>query len=207
MRVTTRLISAIAAALVAVAAGVALIELTLAALGRTPWVVNWRSLETFGQENSWDDGAVRLMGVAFFVAGIALLLAVLRPRRAVALESGLGTEVTVLTVRRRSLEALVARSARSVDGVSDASARWNGRSMTVEVTTRRTVPVGIDDAVGPRVEALLRAWRVDSEPARVTVRSVAPHTAPHTAPLPPTHAASPDDGPMNQAAEPEEVLR
>ncbi len=209
MRVTTRLVSAVAAALLVVAAVVALIELFLAAMGRTPWVVDWRSLETFGQEHSWDDAAVRLIALALGASGIALLVVALRPRPPVTLDTQLGTELTVLTIRRRPLEALVNDVARSVDGVVDASSRWSGRAMTIHVTTRRASTASVDGAVGPRIDALLRQWRIDSEPTRVIVRSIASQPAP--LPPPPTSAAvAPfDDWPpaADQPAEDAEAVR
>src|SRR4029079_262100 len=108
MRVTARLVSAVVAALLVIAAGIALIELTLAALERTPWTVGWRSLATFGQEHSWDDAAVRLIGLALLAAGVVLLVVALRPRRPVVVDSHLGTDQATLTIRRRSLESLAA---------------------------------------------------------------------------------------------------
>jgi len=208
MRVTTRLVSAVAAALLTVAAVVALIELLLAALGRTPWVVDWRSLETFGQEHSWDDAAVRLIALALGAIGMALLVAALRRRPAVTLDSHLGTELTDVSVRRRPLEALVDEVARSVDGVADATSHWNGHAITVHVTTRRAVTAGIDGAVGPRIDAVLRRWGIDGEPARVTVRSIASQAAP----LPPPPSAEPvapfgDWPPADQPAQNQEALR
>ena len=205
-RVTTRLISAVAAALLAVAAGVALIELALAAFERTPWIVDWRSLETFGQDHSWDDAAVRLIAIALLAAGVVLLVAALRPRPPVSLDSRLGSDLTTVTIRRRPLEALVADTARSVHGTTEATARWNGRGMDVHVVTSRTAPADIEGVVGGRVDAVLAAWRVEGEPTRVRVTSGSPSPA-QLPPPPPPASPMADWPPAEPSSRPEEVLR
>ena len=184
MRVTTRIASTLLAALLAVASLVALAELALAAFGRAPWLVDWRAAETFGQEHSWDDAAVRLIAVALLAAGVVLVVAALRPRPPVTLESDASTEHVQLRIRTRSLEQLLDREIGRVDGVAGSTSHWDARSVTVRATTRRSHDGGIEERVRTRASGVLQRLGIERA-VRVHVRSTAlaptAATGPHPA--------------------------
>ncbi|MGZ4694022.1 MAG: DUF6286 domain-containing protein [Acidimicrobiales bacterium] len=182
MRVTTRITSAVLATLLAAAAMVALAELALAALGRDPWLVDWRSALTFGQEHSWNDSVVRLIAIALLAAGALLLITALRPRPAVVVDSEAGTEHVRLRVRTRSLERFLDRELRRVDGVAAVTSRWSAKGLTVRITTRRSSPAGLRESVRARAVIALNRLGIHPEGLHVHVRSTAerPPPAPAT---------------------------
>jgi hypothetical protein len=170
MRVTTRIASSLLAALLAMAALVALAELALAALGRDPWLVDWRAAESFGQEHSWDDAAVRLIAIAMLAAGVVLLVVALRPRPPVVLESDASTEYVRLRIRTHALEHLLDHELGRLDGVSSTASHWKSDAVTIRAATRRSQVVGVDEAVRARATEVLTRLGVRPDELRVHVR-------------------------------------
>jgi hypothetical protein len=170
MRVTTRIASSVLAALLGVASLVALVELALAAVGRDPWLVDWRAAESFGQEHSWNDAAVRVTAIAMLAVGVVLLVAALRPRRPVVLDSDASTEHVQLQIRTRALEHLLDREIGRLDGITTTASRWNADIVSVRAAARRSQPVGVDEAVRSRATEVLTRLGVRPDGIRVHVR-------------------------------------
>jgi len=172
MRVTTRLISALVAAALLVVSVIAIIELILAAVGRTPWLVDWRSVETFGQEHSWDDAAVRLIGLLFLALGAGTLMVALRRRPPVVLPTGIGSANVTIAIRRRSLERMLERQLRVLDGVASVSCRWTSARVEVRATTTRSTTTDLEDQILDRLRVLVGRAGAEVSEARVSVRRV-----------------------------------
>jgi hypothetical protein len=165
VRITNRVL-AVAAALAVAAGGVIVaVEIALAGIGRSPWVVPYDAWYDSGRGNHWDSSGARVLFIALVAGGLALLVlqVVKAPPRSVALQGGRSQA----GLSRRSLEQALAGTAGSLDGVSTAKASIHGdRARVVVATGRRT------GDLGPRVEQAVQA-RLHSlgvgRPAKIVV--------------------------------------
>lgn len=137
MRVANRVL-AVALALAVLAGGLLLAaEISLAGIGRGPWVVPYDDWYDRATATPWDSSGARWLSAALLAAGVSvLLLQVLKPPpRSLALRPG-GSEAGI---SRRSVEKSLARAAGRLDGVSGARARLRrNRAAVVVSTSRRT---------------------------------------------------------------------
>lgn len=134
------------------------VEVTLAALGRPPWLMDERAARNELARRAWDDPVVIIGWVSLLVLGVGLLtvaLAVGR-QRSIAMDSG--TEAAHLSVRRRSLERYLAGVATAQPGVRRAKASVTRGRIRVRADTTRLdavdVRARVQHAVSDRVRSL-----------------------------------------------------
>lgn len=172
MPATRRVVSALAALTLLGLSVVVLVELLRGALDDPPWLVDEQGVRDALVARNWDDREVLLVWAALLLLGLGLLAVALargRPR-SVPLDSG--TEATVLSVRRRSLERYLAGIAIAQPGVRGARAEVRRGRVKVRADTAlgntQEVRERVQQAVNERVQSL------DPRPAlstSVTVRS------------------------------------
>lgn len=161
MRVIERLLSLLLALAVVAGAVLLALEVGWAGAGKPPLLVQWGSAYTSGGKNAWDTAPVRWLAIALLVAGLLLLFATLKPRRAPRLKM-VGTDPTIdAAITRRSLRSTLLNGAKQVDGVSGAKVKVSKRKATVNATSRlgsadtaRELTGELETALRGRLEAL-----------------------------------------------------
>ncbi len=172
VRIVRRVISAVVALVLLALSIVTLVEVTLAALGRPPWLVDGGAARDELASRPWDDTVVILTSAGLMVLGVALLAVALAPgrKRSVALDSG--TEGASLSVRRRSLERYLSGVAAALPGVQSArtSVRRGGLKVRADTTPMdaQQVRERVQQAISDRVRTLRLQ---PAPPVSVSVRS------------------------------------
>jgi hypothetical protein len=189
--VTFRLAVRIGAMVIAVmvAAGAILLatEIALALAGQRHLVVDGGVWNDRGRTLAWSEASNLALAALLLAIGVALLLLAWWPRRPEVLAASVpidevgeqgGTGAGPLSapvsvsVRRRDLEATLARAARRVDAVTDASVRIKKGSARVEAATARREVADLPERVRTAVDAQARRLAVDLQvpPVRMSSR-------------------------------------
>ena len=172
LRTIARLLAAIVAIALFAAGVVTVIEVIAAAFGADPVIAPRDDWAGNGRTTHWNDTDVRVFFVIIVVIGVILLLVALSRRRPTHLNVTTGTGIEAATVRRASVEANLARTAQSVDGVRAARVRVDRRRIRVNATTNRKDPTGLDDAVHAAVDGRLTQIALTSPlPVRVATHT------------------------------------
>lgn len=158
MRALRRVVAAVVALALLAVSLITLVEVILAALGRSPWLVDDGAARDELARRPWDDPVVILAWVSLIVLGIALLTAALAMgrQRSIAMDSGTGA--ASLSVRRRSLERYLAGVATAQPGVQRAQASMRRGRIRVKADSTRLdaqdVRARVQQAVTDRARAL-----------------------------------------------------
>lgn len=158
VRALRRVASGLIALSVLAVSTITIVEVTLAALGRPPWLIDDMAARDKLAGRTWDDPMVILGWVSLVLLGAGLLAIALAAGRArnIALDSG--TEAASLSVRRRSLEGYLAGVATAQPGVRAAKASVKRGRIRVRADTTRLdtqeVRARLHEAVTDRVRAL-----------------------------------------------------
>jgi hypothetical protein len=162
-----RAVPALIAGILLLAAGVALVWLTISRLVNGTWPTLLQGPRDWLAALAWNDPAVRQIGIAAIVAGVILLLCAIIPGGFSALTmddsgtTGSGDEVrpvqeqeTVMT--RHAVARLAKARCLQIDGVDTAAATATTRRVRLRVTTYLHEPgdlrTRITDAVRARLE-------------------------------------------------------
>lgn len=168
MRALSRILAGLLA-LAAVAGGVLLIvEIAVAALERSPWVVPWDRWWRSAQEQPWSSGDTRIVAVILVAAGLIFLIVALSRWRPTRLPLQDEPGVVGGDVRRASLERSLARAAEDLDGVDKATVRLVGSRARVRVDSSRREPGDLGTQVGRRVTERLDALQLAAPPRVAT---------------------------------------
>jgi Family of unknown function (DUF6286) len=172
MRIFGRLVAAFLALALLAGSVLVVLEILLAGLGRSPLVIPYDRWYVDALSTPWADAGLRLLLLAFILAGLLLLYLALASRRPLGLPLRKTGAPVDAQITRRSLEQSLARAAQDVDGVSGARVRLSATRAAVTATTNRRVPGDIGDrvraAVTDRLESLPLADRAQ---VSVNVRS------------------------------------
>jgi hypothetical protein len=174
LRTIARLLAAVVAIALFAAGVVAVIEVIAAAFGADPVIAPRDDWARNGRTTHWNDTDVRVFFVILAVIGVILLFVALGRRRPTYLPvtTGTGAEVEAASVRRASVEANLASTARSVDGVRAARVRVDRRRIRVKTTTNRKDLTGLDAAVQAAVDGRLTQIALASPlPVRVATQT------------------------------------
>jgi hypothetical protein len=170
-----RVITALLALLLLVAAIVCLGEIIAAQLNRGPWLLPVDDVSTYLQDSPWSGSFARAVCIGLVILGLVLVVAGVRRGRPRNIP--LQTDVKGLTLQasRRSLERVLSQSAELQDGVATARAKVGRRSARVTAVTRlgsedrsREISDRIRAAVDEQVQRLRPARSLST---RVAVRS------------------------------------
>lgn len=172
MRVVDRVLNAVLALALMAGGLVAAIEIILAGLGRSPWLVphdRWaESLRT----TLWSGTDVRPLFAGLIVAGALLVLLEGVRRRPQALALAAGPPGVVTELDRQGVERWLVRRIEGVEGVADAGARIKRRSAVVEATSVGRDTITVDRGVREVAAAALESLDLDRTPrVRVKVRA------------------------------------
>jgi len=172
MHLVNRVLSAVLALALVVAAVLVPVEVVRALLGRRPWVVPYSTWAQQLRDLTWDASVTRAVCIGVAVVGLLLLLSAVRRGKPSALAlTPLSPGVDAGTTRR-SLQQTLQRAALGVDGVSSASATVKRRA--ARVTASSSLPVtGLSDQVQSAVRQRLDALGLAS-PLRLKVNVSSP---------------------------------
>lgn len=169
MPVLRRLLALVLAAALALAAVIALVEIVSAALGRPAWIVAGGDWADRLRGYRWDDGAIRLVLSGVLLVGLLLLLAGLHRGRPAELPLTSTEPGVTVTASRRSVERVLAATARSIPGITSAKISSRRRSVRVDAWTRIREAGDLRDRVDAAVQERIDALGM-SRPPRLTVR-------------------------------------
>lgn len=178
----SRAVPALIAGTLLLAAGAALVWLSVTRLVSGSWPTVLQGPSDWLAGLAWNDPAVRQIGIAAVVAGVILLLCAIIPGRYSALtigDSGTGAregappvqeQETVMT--RRAVAHLAKARCVQIDGVGTASATATTRRVHVNVTTFLHEPGDLRQRITDAVRARLEETGLSPVPqVTATVRS------------------------------------
>ena len=178
----SRAIPALIAGILLLAAGAALVWLSVTRLVNGSWPPVLQGPSDWLAALAWNDPAVRQIGIAAVAAGVILLLCAIIPGGFSALtldDSGTGAGVeappvqeqeTVMT--RRAVAHLAKARCLQIDGVGSASATATTRRVHVTVTTSLHEPGDLRQRITDAVRARLEESGLSPMPqVTATVRS------------------------------------
>jgi Family of unknown function (DUF6286) len=180
VRLANRVLAALLCLALILAGVLLIIEVTADRLNHRPAVVHWYRAYHWAKHTTWNAGSVRVACVILIVAGLALLIAELKPARvsrlaadpAKAVVAGIDTAYT-----RRGLAAALRSAVTGVDGVRAASVKVKRRRVIVraaaaarDTAAARSLREPISAAAGQRLTTL-QLRRAPSVSVRVTPRS------------------------------------
>ncbi len=168
MRATNRIVATFLALVLLAVAVVTLVEIVLAGLGKSPWIVTHPTIAEDLHQRTWQDGLVRVVAVAVAVLGLLLLLVSLK--RSAPSELPLDSDVdgVAFSVDRKSLERFVSGVAVGEPGVDSASASARRQRVGVRASTMLQDPGDLDERVRSAVTGRLVGLR-PAEPLQTSV--------------------------------------
>lgn len=158
----------IVAAVLAVVAILAAVEVISRLIDRPASVLPAGRLTEFGQDNQWDDPAVLTVCGALAALGLLLLLIAIWPARSRVVPLSMAAPALAAGITRRALRHDMTAAARGVPGVTGAAASVGGRRLRVRVDTPLREPAGLATEVRDAVSARL-AQLAPVRPPRVSV--------------------------------------
>lgn len=168
MRAAARILSALLALALFAGAVVVVIEVIRMLAGTTPLLIPADDWLARGRSSRWGDSDVQLVLAAGLLAGLALVVFALWPRRIHALETSTTTSGVDLYVERRGLERLLGDRVQRVDGIRSAGVELKKRRVVVRARPTAAGPDNTDD-VRETTSAALAAFGVGTAD-RVSVR-------------------------------------
>lgn len=140
MRIVNRLLAFLLSLATIVAAVVLVVEVIAQRVGADPAILDWPALLRWAQRTTWGAAPVRLISGGLAVAGLALLLAQLAPRRPDRLAMHSDDTATDAAVTRLGLTRAVRSAVTDVDGVDDARVRVRRRRIRVHAEAAGSDP-------------------------------------------------------------------
>lgn len=153
LHLLNRLIAAVVALVVVAAAVVTTVEVIRWGLDMSSWLVPWRDWgQTLSTITADDEGLLLVSGVAA-VVGLLLLAFELKRRRPDGLTTQPLLDGVPTIATRRGVASAATTAARSISGVTDATAGVRRGKVSVDVTTRAR---GERKALEPDVRAAVQ---------------------------------------------------
>jgi hypothetical protein len=180
MRHVNRLLAALLSLALAAAGALLIVEVIADRVNHRAAIVHWSRAYHWAKHTTWNAGSIRVACVILIVAGLALLIAELKPARVARLAAeparadtaGIDTAYT-----RRGLAAAVRSAVTAVDGVRAASVKVRPRRVAITATataTDRADARSLRDPVSAAARQRLATLQLRRTPAvsvRVTPRS------------------------------------
>lgn len=168
MRATNRIVATVVALLLLAACVVTVVEIILAALGKSPWIVHHIAVADDLHERTWRNGWVRVVGIGAIVVGFLLVLVAAKPSAPTDIALQSDDPGVALTVTRKSLESYVAGLAEAETGVDSSSARARQGRVGVSASTTLRDPGDLKERVQQSVASHLESLRL-AKPVKTTV--------------------------------------
>jgi hypothetical protein len=172
VRFANSLLSLLLAAALAAAGIVVAVEIALAGLGDSYWLLPWPNWYRWALDHTWTVAPVVVAGWALVVVGLILLFFALAPYRPVTLEARPYSPDVVSLVRRAALERSLGRAAQAIDGIVGAGVKISRHSVRIKARSNRRDVVGLRDDVVRTVGARLDTLHL-VQPPRLRVQVVA----------------------------------
>lgn len=171
MRIFDRVLSAVLGLALLVGGLVTAIEIVLAGLGRSPWLLPHDRWAEMARTTAWSDTDVRPIAAGLIAAGVVLLVVEAARRRPEALTLAAGGSGVVSELERQGVERWMVERVERVEGVSAAGVRIGSRSVVVEATSVGRDIATVDRGVREAAAGGLESLRLDRTPRlRVKVR-------------------------------------
>ncbi len=168
MRAANRIVATMVALILLAACVITVVEIVLAALGKSPWIVQHVAIADDLHQRTWRDGWVRVVAVGALVAGFVLLLVAFKRSAPIDIALQSDDPGVVLTVTRKSLESHVAGLAEAETGVDSSSARARQGRVDVSASTTLRDPGDLKERVQRSVADHLESLRL-AQPVKTTV--------------------------------------
>lgn len=186
MRVAVRIACMLLAVALLAAAVLGIVEIALAALGRSPLLIDGAVWNDRFRTTTWSDAGNQVLAGFVTLVGLGLLALALWPRREAVV--GVGADLdgvdhragtgagpveapVAATMRRRDLEDALARVAGSIDTVTAASVRVEDDAVRVNASTARRQAGDLPGRVEAAVTEAARRLAVATGPVRVRVQT------------------------------------
>ncbi len=128
------LVLALSLALIALA-GVVIVEVVAALLGKGPVLLDWPAAARWAQDNTWGNPRVLAASLILLAAGLALVLGQLWPAATRRLRVDSSDPATDMAVTRRTVAADVTAAVRDVDGVIPQKVKVGRSRIAVRAAT------------------------------------------------------------------------
>jgi hypothetical protein len=140
-------------------------------------LVSYAAIADLAHTTRWDSLVVAIASGVVMLTGLILLLAAILPGRPTViplLATDTGASIDA-GASRRSLRSTLRAAANAVDGVTSTTLTLRRRTVTAVVRTHRTTPEGLTEAVRAAISHRLDQISPATRPA-VRVRVVAPRS-------------------------------
>lgn len=186
MRVAIRILCILLAAALLAACVLGIVEIALAALERPHLLIDGTVWDRRLRTTTWSTDANQALAAVVVLGGLVALVLAWWPRRdpvigvgarldGVDHRAGVGAgqvrAPVAATVRRRDLETALARAARRVDSVTDATVHVDRGGVTVRATTARRAAGDVPQRVEAAVTDAVQRMAVATGPVRARVRT------------------------------------
>jgi hypothetical protein len=172
VRIANSLLSLLLAAALAAAGIVVAVEIALAGLGDSHWLLPWPDWYRWAVDHTWTATPVAVTCWALAVVGLILLVFALAPYRPLTLEARPYSPDVVSLVRRASLERSLQRAAQAIDGIVGAGVKVTRHTVRIKARSNRRDVAGLRDDVAQSVSARLDMLHL-VPPPQVRVQVVA----------------------------------
>ena len=172
MRIANSVLALVLAAAVAAAGVVVAVEITLAGMGDSRWLLRWSDWYRWALDHNWTAAPVTLACWGLVVAGLVVLFFALALYRPLTLEARPYSPDVVSLVRRASLERSLQRAAQGIDGIVGAGVKVSGHTVRIKARSNRRDVSGLRDDIAQSVSARLDMLHL-AHPPQVRVQVVA----------------------------------
>jgi hypothetical protein len=170
--IANRVLSLLLAAALAAAGIVVAVEIALAGLGDSRWVLRWPDWYRWAVDHDWTVAPVTVACWALVVAGLILLFFALALYRPITLEARPYSPDVVSLVRRAALERSLQRAAQAIDGIVGAGVKVSRHTVRIKARSNRRDVGGLRDSVAQSVGARLDMLHLANPPqVRVQVQA------------------------------------
>ncbi|TFV64139.1 hypothetical protein E4P41_02550 [Geodermatophilus sp. DF01-2] len=135
MHVVNRVLATLLALALFLGGLLAIVEIVLAALGRSPWLIPHPQWSTWLAEQTFAAAVVRAILIGLVVLGLLLLVAALRRGKPGSLALPGRTDGVRVSASRRGIERTLSTAARRADGVRSARVQARRRTVRVKAST------------------------------------------------------------------------
>jgi len=155
VRIANGLLSLVVAAALAAGGIVVSVEIALAGLGDSHWLLPWPDWYRWAVDHTWTVAPVTVTCWALVGAGVILLFFALALYRPVSLEARPYSPDVVSLVRRAALERSLQRAAQAIDGIVGAGVKVTQHTVRIKARSNRRDVGGLRDDVAESVRARL----------------------------------------------------
>jgi hypothetical protein len=171
MRVTNAVLSLVLAAVLAAAGIVVAVEIALAGLGDSHWILPWPDWYRWLLDHAWTETAVAITCWALCLVGVVLVFFALAIYRPLMLPANPYSPDVAPMVRRSSLERSLQRTAQAIDGIVGAGVKVSRHTVRIKARSNRRDIAGLRDRIAQSVSEQINTLRLVNPPhVRVQVR-------------------------------------